>query len=98
MLQKIMKGFDELGDIDQKCYCSNYYDTIVNKYGVKCGTSRRFWENNRSINFVDPYCWFQWSFRHCLGGRYLDDERQINKWKRIVSKFKGKLVKNYQRY
>ena len=23
--------------------CSNYYDVSVNEYGVKCGTSCRFW-------------------------------------------------------
>ena len=32
-------------DIDQKYYCSDYYDVSVNKYGVKCGTFLRFWEN-----------------------------------------------------
>ena len=35
------KEFDELGSIDQKYYCSNYYDVNVNKYDVKCGTSLR---------------------------------------------------------
>ena len=33
------KESDELKGIDQKYYCSNYYDASVNKYGVKCGTS-----------------------------------------------------------
>ena len=42
-------------DIDQKYYCLKYYDVSVNKYGVKCGTSLRFWENNGSINPIDPY-------------------------------------------
>ena len=32
------KEFDTLKDIDQKYYCSNYYDASVNKYGAKCGT------------------------------------------------------------
>ena len=32
--------------IDQKYYCSNYYDVSINKYGVKCETSLGFWENN----------------------------------------------------
>ena len=32
------KEFDELKNIDQKYYCSNYYDVSVDKYGVKCGT------------------------------------------------------------
>ena len=40
------KEFDVLKNIDPKLYCSNYYDVRVNKYGVKCGTSIRFWENN----------------------------------------------------
>ena len=32
-------------------------------------------------------------FRYWLGIRSVDDERQINRWKRIVTIFKGKLVK-----
>ena len=43
--KKIWKEFDVLENIDQKYYCSDYYDVIVNKYGVKCGISLRFWEN-----------------------------------------------------
>ena len=45
------------------------------------------------INSVDPYGWFQWYFRYWLGRRSIDKERQINRWKGIVSRFKGKLVK-----
>ena len=41
--RKSWKETDQLKDIDQKYYCSNYYDISVNKYGVKCGTSLRFW-------------------------------------------------------
>ena len=40
--KKTWKEFDQLKDIDQKCYCSSYYDFSVNKYGVKWGTSLRF--------------------------------------------------------
>ena len=80
-------------DIDQKCYCSDYYDCSVNKYGVKCGTLLRFWEIKGWINETDPYGWFQWYFRYWLDRRSQDDERQINTWKRIVSMFRGKLVK-----
>ena len=47
--------FDQLKNINKENYCSNYYDDIVNKYGVKCGTSLRFWENKCWINEIDPY-------------------------------------------
>ena len=65
----------------------------VNKYGVKYGTSLKFWKNKGCINEIDPYGWFQWYFRYWLDIRSQDDERQINRWKGIVSRFRGKLVK-----
>ena len=61
--KKSWKEFDQLTNIDQKYYCSDYYDRSVNKYGVKCGTSLRFWENKGLINEIDPCGWFQWYFR-----------------------------------
>ena len=70
-----------------------YYDVSVNKYGVRCGTSLRFWENNGWIKSIDPYSWFQWYFRYWLGRRSCDDEMQIARWKGTVNRFKGKLVK-----
>ena len=57
--KKSWKEFDGMKDMDQKHYCSNYYDVIVNKYSVKCGTSLRFWKNKGWINPIDPYGWFQ---------------------------------------
>ena len=64
----------------------------MNKYVVKCGTSLRFWENKGWTNEIDPHGWFQWYFRYWLGRRSKDDERQIHRWKKIVSKFRVKLV------
>ena len=52
--QKSWKEFEQLKDIDQKFYCSDYYDINVNKYGVKCKTSLRFWENKGWINKINP--------------------------------------------
>ena len=91
--RKPWKEFDELKNIDQRYNPSNYYDASVNKYGVKCGTSLRFWESKGWISPIDPYGWFQWYFRYWLGKRSVGNERQINRSKEIVSRFKGKLVK-----
>ena len=77
----------------KKYYASDFYDVSVNKYGVKCGTSLRFWENKGWINKIDPYGWFQWYFRYWKGRRSKDGQRQIGRWKRIVSRFKGILVR-----
>ena len=87
--KKSWKKFDELKNIDKKYYCSNCYDVSVNKYDVKCGTSLRFRENKGWINEMDPYGWFQWYFRFWLVRRSKDDERQINRFKKIVSRFRG---------
>ena len=91
--KKSWKEFDQLKSIDQEYYYSDYYDVSVNKYGVKCGTSLRFWKNKGWINKIDPYGWFQCYFRHCLDRRSEDYERKITRWKKIVSRFRGKLVK-----
>ena len=87
------KEFDELKNIDQMYYYSNYYDASINKYGVKCGTSLGFWEGKGWIKSIEPHGWFQWYFRYWLGRMSADDRRQINRWKGIVNRFKGKLNK-----
>ena len=87
------KEFKELERIGRKYYASDFYDVRVNKYGLKCGTSLRFWENKGWINKIDLYGWFQWYFRYWKGKRSKDDERQIGRWKRITSRYKGILIR-----
>ena len=65
----------------------------MDKYGVKCRTPLKFWQNKGWINKIDPYGCFQWYFWYWLGRTSKDDKRQINRWKNIVSRFRGKLVK-----
>ena len=48
--------------------------------------------NNEWINSIDPYGRFQWYFRYWLR-RSLNDQGHIARWKEIVSRFKGKLIK-----
>ena len=87
------KEFKELEGIDKKYYCSDFYDVKLNCYGVDCGTSLRFWEKKGWINEIDPYVWFQWYFTYWKGRKSEDDQRQISRWKRIVSRFVGILNK-----
>ena len=83
------KEFKELESIDKKYYSSDFYDVSVNKYGVECGASLKFWEEKGQINEIGPYRWFQWYFRYWKGRKSEDDQRQIGRWKRIVSRFVG---------
>ena len=74
-------------------YCSDFDDVRLNYYGVEVGTSLRFWESKGWINKIDYYRWLQWYFRYCKGRGSKDDKRQINKWKKIASRFIGILEK-----
>ena len=87
------KEFKELKNIDKKYYGSDFYDINLNYYKVEARTSLRFWECKGWINKIDPYGWFQWYFRYWKGRRSEGDERQVNRWKRIVSRFIGILKK-----
>ena len=79
-------------NIHKKFYCSDYFDVSFNKYGVKCRTSLRSWENEGWINEINPYGWFQWYFRHWLEDHKMIKDKLID-GKITVSRFRDKLVK-----
>ena len=49
------KVFDQSKNIDKNYYCSDYFDVSVNKYGVKCGTTLKFWDKKGWINKIYRY-------------------------------------------
>ena len=52
---------DIYSGVNDKFYKDSWkeFDVSFNKYGLKCGTSLRFWESKGWINKNDPYRWFQ---------------------------------------
>ena len=68
------------------------YDTKINKYGKKVGTTLSFWEGKDWINKQDPYGWVQWYCEFYSGRRSKDDERQINRFNKLAGS-KGRFRK-----
>jgi hypothetical protein len=71
------------------------YDKTINKYGVKVGTTLRFWEESGWISKYHPYGWVQWYCDFFMGKRCEDDERQIKRWENIAGpngRFKKQLI------
>jgi hypothetical protein len=60
------------------------YDSSLNKYNVKVGTTLEFWEDSGWITKYHPYGWIHWYCDFYLGKRCKDDERQISRWKNIA--------------
>ena len=73
MVQKIEERIQSVEKYWSKILSWNYYDVNVNKYGVKCGTLIRFWDNKGWINEIDPYGRFQWYF----GTGWLEDRKMM---------------------
>jgi len=69
------------------------YDKSINKYGVKVGTTLKFWESKGWINKSHPYGWVDWYCDFYEGKRSEDDERQIKRW-RGVAGTNGRFMKH----
>jgi hypothetical protein len=70
----------------------NKYDTKINKYGKKVGTTLQFWQDKGWIDKQDPYGWVQWYCEFYLGRRTNDDERQISRFNKLAGS-KGRFRK-----
>ena len=71
------------------------YDSTINKYGVKVGTTLEFWEEKDWIKKNNPYGWVQWYCDFYNGKRGPDDERQIKRWVQTAganSRFRRALI------
>lgn len=77
--------WENMGDKDILTLPWNSYDTTINKYGVKVGTTLEFWENKDWIIKEQPYGWVEWYCDFYMGYRSEDDERQIKRWRGIAS-------------
>ena len=68
------------------------YDTKINKYGVKVGTTLSFWESKGWIKEHHPYGWVHWYCDFFTGKRSPDDERQIKRWLGVAGE-KGRFMR-----
>ena len=83
--------------IPEKNLTNDYdnYDTKINKYKVKVGTTLEFWEEKNWIHKQNPYGWMQWYCDFYIGERGTDDERQIDRWIKTAgpkSRFRRALI------
>jgi hypothetical protein len=62
------------------------YDESLNKYGVKVGTTLKFWEEKKWITKYHPYGWVQWYSDFYMGKRSPDDKRQVKRWQQTAGK------------
>ena len=71
------------------------YNKTINKYNVKVGTTKEYWEEKGWITKHHPYGWVQWYCDFYSGKRCPDDERQIKRWVRTAgpkSRFRRALI------
>ena len=83
----------KIKQINIKNRAYNFYDDMINIRDFDSNLLKIDQKSFKNIGIFYPDGWFQWYFRYWLGRGSADDERQINRWKGIASRFKGELVK-----
>ena len=79
-------------DISENFLTRKQYEKEFNFYKVKVGSTLKEWEDKEWIKAQDPYGWVEWYCHFFYGRRSKDDERQINRWKRLTGE-KGRFKK-----
>jgi hypothetical protein len=88
--KNIHKKYNSLKNLPDSIMTKPYdaYDTSINKYKVRVGTTLEYWENKGWIKSHDPYGWVQWYVEMWEGRRIpAYDEYQIKRWRNIKSRF-----------
>ena len=84
-------------DIPNNYLTSSVYNTKINKYRKKVGTSLEEWEKGPDpwITKYNPYGWVHWYCDYYNGRRTPDDDRQIQRWMNFTGpkgRFKNRLI------
>ena len=75
------------------------YDSKINYYQVKVGSTLEEWESKKWIHELHPYGWVQWYcdyYQNLPDRDTSDDDRQIKRWKGVAGpngRFKKRLIK-----
>ena len=100
--ENVHKNYKSLENIPDEILTVPFekYDTDLNKYLVKVGSTLELWEEKNWIHSSHPYGWIQWYvefYEGKLRGRENEQEnrRQINRWKKLAGpngRFRKRLI------
>lgn len=103
--KNVHKKYKSLEGISDKILIVPFeeYNTKLNKYKVKVGSTLELWEEKEWIRSSHPYGWIQWYVEFYEGkGRKNEQEnrRQIDRWKKLAGpngRFRKRLINMIQK-